>query len=150
MASNLNDAAPPTDAAPEDLTRGHGYGSLPVAEAGRNHRLNEAAVSTAAKLLPLVRLLETVQPLVTNDSIFHTKRVKIQEEMTRAYGELLAEKPRHKALLHAFKTLSELVREEAHDISKDELKQAAREVVLATLKHAPQLISAAYNARLLS
>jgi hypothetical protein len=53
-------------------------------------------------------------------------------------------------LLHAFKTLSELVREEAHDISKDELKQAAREVVLATLKHAPQLISAAYNARLLS
>jgi hypothetical protein len=117
---------------------------------GRSHRFNEAAVATAAKLLPLVKLLETIQPQVANDSIFHTKRVKIQEEMTRAYGELLAEKPRHKALLHAFKTLSELVREEAHDLSKDELKQAARELVLATLKNAPQLISAAHQARLLA
>jgi hypothetical protein len=118
--------------------------------AGHSHRLNEAAVTTAARLLPLVRLLETLQPLVASDSVFHTKRVKIQEEMTRAYGELLAEKPRHKALLHAFKTLGELVREEAHDLSKDELKQAAREVVLATLKNAPQLISAAHQAQLLS
>jgi hypothetical protein len=117
---------------------------------GRHPRLNEAAVATATKLLPLLRLLETLQPLVANDSVFHTKRVKIQEEMTRAYGELLAEKPRHKALLHAFKTLAELVREEAHDTSKDELKQAAREVVLATLKNVPGLISAAHNARLLS
>ncbi|MBF9144114.1 hypothetical protein [Hymenobacter properus] len=116
----------------------------------RHPRLNEAAVATATRLLPLLRLLDTLQPLVTNDSVFHTKRVKIQEEMTRAYGELLAEKPRHKALLHAFKTLGDLVREEAHDLSKDELKQAAREVVLATLKNAPGLISAAHNARLLT
>jgi hypothetical protein len=121
-----------------------------IGPTGRSHRLNEAAVATATKLLPLVRLLETIQPQVANDSIFHTKRVKIQEEMTRAYGELLAEKPRHKALLHAFKTLSELVREEAHDLSKDELKQAARELVLATLKNAPQLISAAHQAQLLA
>lgn len=118
--------------------------------AGRSQRLNAAAATTAAKLLPLVRLLETLQPLVVNDSVFHIKRVKIQEEMTRAYGELLAEKPRHKALLLAFKTLGELVREEAHDLSKDELKQAAREVVLATLKNAPQLIRVAHEARLLS
>lgn len=121
----------------------------PVAPAGSGRR-NEVAVATATKLLPLLRLLETLQPLVANDSVFHTKRVKIQEEMTRAYGELLAEKPRHKALLHAFRTLAELVREEAHDLSKDELKQAAKEVVLATLKNAPGLISAAHNAQLLA
>lgn len=121
----------------------------PAAPAGPGRR-NEVAVTTATKLLPLLRLLETLQPLVANDSVFHTKRVKIQEEMTRAYGELLAEKPRHKALLHAFRTLAELVREEAHDLSKDELKQAAKEVVLATLKNAPGLISAAHNAQLLA
>lgn len=147
MTSHLSDPFPPTDAAPEDLTA---TGQPPVAEADRSHRFDGAITATATKLLPLVKLLETIQPQVTNDSIFHTKRVKIQEEMTRAYGELLAEKPRHKALLHAFKTLSELVREEAHDLSKDELKQAARELVLATLKNAPQLISAAHQARLLA
>lgn len=117
---------------------------------GRSQRLNEAAVTTAAKLLPLVRLLETMQPLVANESVFHLRRLKIKEEMALAYAELRAERPRHKALLHAFKALGELVVEEAHDISKDELKQAAKEVVLATLKHAPQLISAAHQARLLS
>ena len=116
----------------------------------RRHRLSTAAYSTATKLRPLLQLLESIQPQVASDSIFHTKRVKIQEEMTRAYGELLAEKPRHKALLHAFRTLSELVREETRDLSKDELKQAAREVVLATLMNAPQLISAAHQARLLA
>ena len=137
------EARPPLPGVPEPSPTAH-------QPAGRSQRLNEAAVTTAAKLLPLVRLLETLQPLVVNDSVFHTKRVKIQEEMTRAYGELLAEKPRHKALLLAFKTLGELVREEAHDLSKDELKQAAREVVLATLKNAPQLIRVAHEARLLS
>ena len=137
------EARPPLPDAPEPSPTAH-------QPAGRSQRLNAAAATTAAKLLPLVRLLETLQPLVVNDSVFHTKRVKIQEEMTRAYGELLAEKPRHKALLLAFKTLGELVREEAHDLSKDELKQAAREVVLATLKNAPQLIRVAHEARLLS
>ncbi|GAB3585846.1 hypothetical protein [Hymenobacter daeguensis] len=147
MAPQLSDSFPPTDAAPEDLTANH----QPLATAtDRAPRFDGAVAATATRLLPLLKLLETIQPQVANDSIFHTKRVKIQEEMTRAYGELLAAKPRHKALLHAFKTLSELVREEAHDLSKDELKQAARELVLATLKNAPQLISAAHQARLLS
>jgi hypothetical protein len=127
-------------------------GHLPATDGptGRHPRLNEAAVATAAKLLPLVKLLETIQPLVVNDSVFHLRRLKIKEEMVRAYAELRAERPRRHALLHAFKTMAELVVEETRDISKDELKQAAKEVVLATLKHAPQLISAAHNARLLS
>ena len=117
---------------------------------GRHPRLNEAAVATAAKLLPLVKLLEAMQPLVANDSVFHLRRLKMKEEMARAYAELRAEKPRRRALLHVFKIMTELVAEETRDISKDELKQAAREVALATLRHAPQLISAAHNARLLS
>ncbi len=116
----------------------------------RHPHLTEAAIVTATKLLPLLRLLEKMQPLVVNDSIFHLKRVRIQEEMTRAYGELLAEKPRHQALLIAFKTLSELVREETNSLSKDERKQAAKELLLATLLNAPRLIGAAHQARLLA
>ena len=46
--------------------------------------------------------------------------------------------------------LADLVVDEIRDISKDELKQAAKEVVLATLQNAPALISAAQQARLLS
>jgi hypothetical protein len=40
--------------------------------------------------------------------------------------------------------------EETRDISKDELKQAAKEVVLATLKNAPALLNVAHQARLLT
>ena len=113
----------------------------------RPSRRTAAAEAAATRLLPLVQLLETIQVHMADDSIFHTKRVKIQEEMTRAYGELLAEKPRHQALLLAFKTLRELVKEETRD--KDERKQAAKELVMATLKNAPKLISVARQARLL-
>ncbi|WP_152559893.1 hypothetical protein [Hymenobacter sp. IS2118] len=116
----------------------------------RHPHLTKAAAATATKLLPLLRLLEKMQPLVVNDSIFHLKRVRIQEEMTRAYGELLAEKPRHQALLIAFKTLSELVQEETQNLSKDERKQAAKELLLATLLNAPRLIGVAHQARLLA
>jgi len=42
------------------------------------------------------------------------------------------------------------VREETNDISPDELKQAAKEVALATLRHAPALISVAHQAQLLA
>jgi len=149
MASNLTDPSLSADAVAEPPAT-----DVPTEAASsatdRTHRFSEATVATATKLLPLVKLLETIQPLVVNDSVFHLRRLKIKEEMARAYAELRTEKPRRKALLQAFKTLGELVVEEAHDISKDELKQAAKEVVLATLKHAPQLISAAHQARLLS
>ena len=52
--------------------------------------------------------------------------------------------------MHAFQALAELVQEETRDISKDELKQAAREMVLATLQNAPALINLAHQARLLA
>ena len=46
--------------------------------------------------------------------------------------------------------MGELVKHEIRDISRDEVKQAAREVVLATLKNAPALINAANQARQIS
>lgn len=106
--------------------------------------------ATATKLLPLVALLDAIQPQVTAESVFRTKRKKIRAHFDAVYTELQAERPRHKALAHTFQALTELVREETRDISKDELKQAAKEVALATLKNAPALLNAAHQARLLA
>ncbi|MGI4737010.1 MAG: hypothetical protein ACRYG7_17710 [Janthinobacterium lividum] len=116
----------------------------------RSRRLNGAVVATTAKLLPLVALLDAIQPQVTNESVFRTKRKKIRAHFDLAYQELRAEHPRRQALTHAFQALAELVLEETRDVSKDELKQAAKEVVLATLKNAPALINVAHQARLLT
>ena len=116
----------------------------------RRHRLSGAVIATATKLLPLVELLESIQPHVVNESVFRTRHRKINAQISLAYAQLRAEQPKRKALLRVFRTISELVVEETHDISKDELKQAAKEIVLATLKNAPALISAAHQARLLS
>ncbi|HEX8507277.1 MAG TPA: hypothetical protein VF630_18075 [Hymenobacter sp.] len=117
----------------------------------RRQRLRGAVLATAAtKLLPLVELLDSLQPQVANESVFRTRRRKLQEHLKEAYAELRAEKPKHRVLLHAFKAMGELVVEETRDISHDELKQAAKEVVLATLKNAPALLNAAHQARLLS
>jgi hypothetical protein len=138
-ASASEPTAPPADAA-----------GAPAEASDRSYRLSEAVASTATKLLPLVSLLDAIQPQVAQDSVFHLRRLKIQESLAAAYAELRAERPRRRALSHAFHTLAELVREETHDISKDELKQAAKEVVLATLQHAPALINIAHQARLLS
>jgi hypothetical protein len=117
---------------------------------GRRQRLSGAVISTATKLLPLVELLETIQPYVANESVFRTRRKKINAQLVLVYAQLKEERPKRLALTHAFKTLGDLVLEETRDISPDELKQAAKEVVLATLKNAPALISAAHQARLLS
>ena len=106
--------------------------------------------STATRLLPLVHLLDSIQPSVARESVFRARRKKIKQHFTEAYAELHAERPRHEALLHAFQALAELVQEETRDISKDELRQAAKEVVLATLQNAPALINIAHQARLLS
>lgn len=121
-----------------------------VATGGKRHRLSGAMVSTATKLLPLVQVLETIQPLVANESVFHTRRLKINAQIALVYEQLKQERPKRKALTLAFKTMGDLVLEETRDISKDELKQAAKEVVLATIKNAPAIISAAHQARLLS
>jgi hypothetical protein len=126
------------------------YQSELVGVGGRRHRLSGAVIITATKLLPLVELLETIQPYVANESVFRTRRKKINAQLILVYAQLKEERPKRQALTHAFKTLGDLVLEETRDISPDELKQAAKEVVLATLKNAPALISAAHQARLLS
>ncbi|MBG8554690.1 hypothetical protein [Hymenobacter guriensis] len=113
-------------------------------------RLKAAAATTATQLLPLLKLLDTIQPQVASDSVFHLRRLKIQAHFAEVRQEIRAERPRRQKLQFAFQALSELVREEARDISRDELQQAAKEVVLATLKNAPALINAAHQARLLA
>ena len=116
----------------------------------RRERLNSAAILTTAKLLPLVQLLDAIQPHVASESVFRARRRKLDAHLKEAYAELRAENPRRRALLHVFKVMGELVVEETRDISPDELRQAAKEVVLATLKNAPGLISAAHQARVRS
>jgi len=130
---------------------GEGPLPFPLAQSPeRPHRLSGAVASTATKLLPLVALLDSIQPSVTKESVFRTRRKKIKQHFAEVYAELHAECPRREALTHAFQALAELVKEETRDISKDELKQAAKEVVLATLQNAPALINIAHQARLLS
>jgi hypothetical protein len=112
----------------------------------RRERLQGAVAGTATKLLPLLALADALQPQLTQESVFRTRRKKLKAHLAEVY----AERPRRQALTHAFQALAELVREEAQDISPDEWKQAAKEVALATLKHAPALINAAHQARLLA
>jgi hypothetical protein len=124
--------------------------TTPASVLGRRQRLGGAVAATATKLLPLVALLDAIQPQVANESVFRTRRKKIRAHFDVVYAELQAERPRHKALAHTLQALTDLVREETRDISKDELRQAAKEVVLATLKNAPALLNAAHQARLLA
>lgn len=121
-----------------------------VATKSKRDRVSCAAVSAATKLLPLVQLLDTIQPHLTNESVFHTRRLKINAQFAVACEQLKMERPKRKVLTHAFQIMGELVLEETRDISKDEVKQAAKEFVLATIKNAPAILSAAHQARLLS
>ncbi|MCR5890178.1 hypothetical protein LRS06_20845 [Hymenobacter sp. J193] len=121
-----------------------------VPNPGRRQRLVGTAATTATQLLPLLKLLDAIQPQVCSDSVFHLRRLKIQAHFAEVRQEIRAERPRRQKLQFAFQALSELVREEARDLSRDELQQAAKEVVLATLKNAPALINAAHQARLLA
>ena len=116
----------------------------------RRPSITGAVATTATKLLPLVALLDSIQPSVSKESVFRIRRKKIKQHFTEVYAELHAERPRREALVHAFQALAELVLEETRDISKDELKQAAKEVVLATLQNAPGLLNIAHQARLLA
>ncbi|KUG08502.1 hypothetical protein [Solirubrum puertoriconensis] len=113
-------------------------------------RLNRVMISGASKLLPLVNLLDSVQRQLAQESVFHIRRKNMQAHLAEAYAELRAERPRREALSQAIHTLTELVQEEIRDIHRDEVKQAAKEVALATLRNAPALIKAAQQARLLS
>lgn len=121
---------------------------LPVAT--RPKRRQRLAGATVTRLLPLLRLLDTIQPQAASDSVFHLRRLKIQAHFAAVRQELRAERPRREALQFAIHALSELVRKEARDIHRNELRQAAKEVMVATLKNAPALINAANQARLLA
>lgn len=142
LPSQSQPAAAPAAAAPTPRRK-----RLPPA---RRPSLTGAVATTATKLLPLVALLDSIQPSVAKESVFRIRRKKIKQHFTEIYAELHAERPRREALTHAFQALAELVQEETRDISKDELKQAAREVVLATLQNAPALLNIAHQARLLA
>lgn len=138
----------PTPAPAPDATT---VAAAPAVSTGASpRRLDRAVGATAVKLLPLVKLLQTIQPQVAQESVFHVRRLKIQEHIAVAFTELKAERPRRRVLTHSFQAITDLVREETRDISKDELKQATKELVLATLKNAPTLIGIANQARLLS
>ncbi|GAB3658259.1 hypothetical protein GCM10027594_29730 [Hymenobacter agri] len=139
------DADPPRGPIGEPLKA-----AVEPAETRNRPSLTGAMTSTATRLLPLVALLDSIQPSVARESVFRARRKKIKQHFTEAYAELHAERPRHEALAHAFQALAELVQEETRDISKNELKQAAKEVVLATLQNAPALINIAHQARLLA
>ena len=117
--------------------------------ARRRARLRGVVAATATKLLPLVALLDAVQAQAANESVFRTRRKRIRLHLAVAYAELRVPQPHRQALTHAFHTLAELVREETRDISPDELRQAAKEVALATLTNAPALINVSHQARLL-
>lgn len=116
----------------------------------RRQRVEGAAIATATRLLPLLELLDAIQPHVANESVFRTRRRKINAQLALAYAQLKQERPKRKTLVLAFKTIGELAAEEARDISRDELKEAAREFVLATVMNAPAIINAAHQAKLLS
>ncbi|QKG55744.1 hypothetical protein GKZ68_03260 [Hymenobacter sp. BRD128] len=116
----------------------------------RRQRLDGAVVESAARLLPLVVLLDTLQAPPIQESVFRTRRKKVRAHWDAAYAALQAEHPRHRALAHALQGLADLLRDEARDISPKEWQRAARELALATLKNAPGLISVAQQARLLA
>jgi hypothetical protein len=141
-AADNNSPASPSQAEVRPIERS--------AQRRRRQRLGGAVVSTATKLLPLVELLETIQPHVANESIFHTKRVKINAQIALVYAQLKSERPKRKALMHAFKTMGEVIRDETRELDKDDVKDATKEFVLATIKNAPGLIGAAHQAGLLS
>ncbi|MDO7845728.1 hypothetical protein Q5H92_05115 [Hymenobacter sp. M29] len=145
MAAYFDDFAEPDAGL---AARGHQPDAAP--EKSFRPSLTGAVATTATKLLPLVALLDSIQPSVTKESVFRIRRRKIKQHFAEVYAELHAERPRREALLHAFQALAELVQEETRDISKNELKQAAKEVVLATLQNAPALINIAHQARLLA
>ncbi|GAA3950473.1 hypothetical protein [Hymenobacter algoricola] len=123
-------------------------------KARKRDRLEEilvsSAASTATRLLPLMELIERIRPHTANDSVFSSRREKINAQLTIVCEQLKAEKPKRQAIADAFKTMGEFVVEESREVSRDEVKESAKRFVLATIRHAPGLINAAHQARLLS
>lgn len=115
----------------------------------RDH-LADAALATGHRLLPLLELVERIRPHVGHNTVFTSRHEKIREQLALVQEQLRAEQPRHQALRDAFRQLSGFVREEVHEVSRDEVKESGKRFVAATLKNAPQLLAAAKQAGLLS
>ncbi|NVO31046.1 hypothetical protein [Hymenobacter lapidiphilus] len=115
----------------------------------RDH-LADAALAGTHRLRPLLELVEHIRPHVGHNSVFSSRREKIREQLALVQEQLRAERPRHQALREAFRQLSEFVREDVREVSRDEVKESGKRFVAATLKNAPQLIAAAKQAGLLS
>ncbi|MBC6696840.1 hypothetical protein [Hymenobacter sp. BT190] len=145
----MNSDAQQAQLAPAAVPNSRRRAALPTLKR-RRQQLEGTVVATATKLLPLLELLEAIKPHTTSESVFRTRRKKINAQLAIVYGQLRQERPKREKLVLAFQTVGELVREEAQDISQDELKEAAREFILATLKNAPAIINAAHQAKLLS
>ncbi|TGE14712.1 hypothetical protein [Hymenobacter elongatus] len=121
-----------------------------AAKSRTQDRLQGTLVSTATKLLPLVELIERIRPHMVNDSVFTSRRAKMNAQLVIIQEQLRADEPKHKAIAQAFKTMGEFVLEESREVSKDEVKESAKRFVLVALKTAPDLIRAAHTAGLLS
>ncbi|OWP62693.1 hypothetical protein CDA63_13040 [Hymenobacter amundsenii] len=115
----------------------------------KRDKLADSALSVANRLHPLLELVERIRPHVGHESVFSSRHDKIREQLALVHEQLRAEQPRHKAVREAFHALNEFVREEAREVSKDEVKESGKRFVAATLKNAPKLISAARKAGLL-
>ncbi|GAB3289501.1 hypothetical protein [Hymenobacter tenuis] len=112
--------------------------------------IDVALVSTACKLLPLVHLIEAIKPHIATEPVFESRREKMHVQMALVLEQLKSERPKRKALTHAFKTLGDFTIESVREVKKEELKNSAKGFVVATIKNAPSLISAAKQAGLLS
>ncbi len=124
--------------------------ATPNAKRWKRDRLSGTVVSAATKLLPLVELVERIKPHVENDSVFSSRREKIRAQMAIVQEQLKSDRPKRQALAHAFKTMGDFVLEESKEVSKDEVKESTKRFVMATIKNAPSIISAAQQAGLLS
>lgn len=116
----------------------------------KRDRLSGTIVSTATKLLPLLELIERIKPHVANDSVFSSRRDKIRAQLAIVQAQLHSDQPKRQAISHAFMLMAEFVQEESKEVSRDEVKESAKRFVLATLKNAPSIISAAHQSGLLS
>ncbi|QJX47429.1 hypothetical protein HMJ29_10965 [Hymenobacter taeanensis] len=135
---------------PEEVLWGIEGPTTEAAHPGKRDKLAVKLVYTASKLQPLVELLDRIQPHLENDSIFSSRREKIKAQVAIVHAQLRSDRPRRQAVVEAFHTMSEFVREESREITRDEAKESAKRFVVATLKNAPSLISAASQAGLLS
>lgn len=72
--------------------------SAPLGEERKMKRqhlhLTNVMAAPATRLLPLLAVLDAVQAQANAESVFRTRRQKIQLHMAVAYAELRAERPR--------------------------------------------------------